>query len=133
MKGQTLVWAHNIHATPIQSSMISALQQRYPDLSTYSVMQLGFKGTLAANTPDHSRWLKETETFKEENNTLNYALYSAGYPDVSSISLLNRIALNDIFRKCSTYVMRGERLPHTFLGIAWMGFFLFRKKNQQHQ
>src|SRR5690606_37259626 len=78
----TLVWAHNIHATPIQSSMISALQQRYPDLSTYSVMQLGFKGTLAANTPDHSRWLKETETFKEENNKLNYALYSAGYPDV---------------------------------------------------
>lgn len=81
IKGQTFVWAHNIHATPVEKSLISALNQRYPDLSTYSVMQLGFRGTLAANTPDYRRWLRETETFQEEIQTLNSMLYSAGYPD----------------------------------------------------
>ncbi|HAS6055648.1 erythromycin esterase family protein [Vibrio vulnificus] len=81
IKGQTFVWAHNIHATPVEKSLISALNQRYPQLSTYSVMQLGYRGPLAANTPDYRRWLKETETFQEEAQTLNSALYSAGYPD----------------------------------------------------
>lgn len=124
LKGQTLVWAHNIHATPIQSSMISALQQRYPDLSTYSVMQLGFKGTLAANTPDHSRWLKETETFKEENNTLNYALYSAGYPDVFVNLATQPDSIKRYFQKM--FYLRyawGTLTPH----IPWnsMDGFLF--------
>ncbi|EJL6613088.1 erythromycin esterase family protein [Vibrio cholerae] len=81
IQGQTFIWAHNIHATPIPGSLISAINSRYPDRSVYSVMQLSYKGLLAANTPDYTRWLINTEHLQEEDGTLNSALYHAGYTD----------------------------------------------------
>ncbi|ENM5772458.1 hypothetical protein V4V48_004259 [Vibrio mimicus] len=44
-------------------------------------MQLSYKGTLAANTPDYTRWLIDTERLQEEEGTLNSVLYHAGYTD----------------------------------------------------
>ncbi len=79
--GQTFVWAHNIHATPVYASMIEALHKRYPDVTTYNVMQMGYKGTLAANTHEHHRWLDDVETFIEEQDTLNFRLFDNQYPD----------------------------------------------------
>ena len=80
--GQIVVFAHNMHATPFYgSSVIDATHNKYPDVSTYSVLQLSYTGYLAADTPDTSKWHPEKTAFKLPDNSLEHQLYSFGYPD----------------------------------------------------
>ncbi|MGF1730819.1 erythromycin esterase family protein [Photobacterium kasasachensis] len=80
--GQIVVFAHNMHATPFYgSSVIDATHNKYPDVSTYSVLQLSYTGYLAADTPDTSKWHPEKTAFKHPDDSLEHQLYSFGYPD----------------------------------------------------
>ena len=81
IKGQTLIWAHNIHATPVKDSVIEAIQTRYPDVSTYNIMQLTYTGLLAANTHISEDWADSPEPYQAERGTMNHTLYRSDIPD----------------------------------------------------
>lgn len=81
LQGQTFIWAHNIHAIPVQGSVIEAINQKYPEETTYSIMQLTYSGHVAANTPNSSRWEIDKEDYYSERGTLNHNLFVSGYPD----------------------------------------------------
>lgn len=80
--GQISVWAHNSHATPyFGSSVIDAINLSYPDISTYSMLQLTYGGYIAAQTPDTSKWESEKIAIHSPTGSLEQRLYTAGYPD----------------------------------------------------
>ncbi|MUJ39240.1 erythromycin esterase [Aliivibrio fischeri] len=81
ISGQTVVFGHNIHATSYQGSVIDATHDRYPDVSTYSVMQLTHTGYLAPYVPDSSTWDDNPERIQRAMGTLNHSLYASGYSD----------------------------------------------------
>ncbi|MCW8329470.1 erythromycin esterase family protein [Photobacterium sp. SDRW27] len=80
--GQIAIFAHNIHATPYYgSSVIDATHKNYPDISTYSMLQLSYTGYIAAETPDTSKWHPEKIAIQFPDGSLEHQLYTYGYPD----------------------------------------------------
>ncbi|PQJ62846.1 erythromycin esterase family protein [Photobacterium angustum] len=81
VKGQTAVWGHNIHATPLDNSVIDATQTRYPDVSIYSVMDITHSGYRAPFTSDTTKWATDVENIVTTKGTVNHRLFESGLPD----------------------------------------------------
>lgn len=79
--GQTLLWGHNIHVTPLSGSVVEATNERYPDTTIYNVMQLTHTGRLAPFDFDTATWESNTIPVESVSGSLNHILYQSGYPD----------------------------------------------------
>lgn len=80
-EGQTVLWGHNIHVTPLAGSVVEATNERYPDISIYNIMQLTHTGTLAPFDFDTSIWESGAFPVETVSGSLNHILYKSGYPD----------------------------------------------------
>ncbi|MGF1711232.1 erythromycin esterase family protein [Vibrio kagoshimensis] len=108
--GQTAIWAHNIHAIPIHGSVTDAIHKRYPDKSTYNVIQLTYRGRLAAYTPDSSQWAINTVPYYSEARTVNHSLFSLGFPD-TFIDFKSQSTSTALFNQPQTIRFAGGSLP----------------------
>ncbi|PML78996.1 erythromycin esterase family protein [Enterovibrio norvegicus] len=78
---QVVIFGHNSHVTGLNDSALYAVNQRYPELKTYSVMQLTYSGEVAPYVSDYTLWASNPQSWPKAHNSLNSRLYASGYSD----------------------------------------------------